>query len=188
KLTIMKEILSITWITIQIMIGFHLIYPIILFLLFFLKQKKRVMEINQFSELPDYAIIVTAYQQIYLLPVTMDSILKLNYSKYHIYVVADDCDISDLRFSHPQVTVLCPEQVLASNTKSHFYAINRFSRNHDVLTIIDSDNLVHPDYLNELNIYFNKGYDAIQGVRAPKNLNTTLACLDAARDLYYNYY
>src|SRR5690606_25236094 len=84
--------------------------------------------------------------------------------------------------------VLCPEQVLASNTKSHFYAINRFSRNHDVLTIIDSDNLVHPDYLNELNIYFNKGYDAIQGVRAPKNLNTTLACLDAARDLYYNYY
>lgn len=57
-----------------------------------------------------------------------------------------------------------------------------------MLTIIDSDNLVHPDYLNELNRYFGGGFKAVQGVRKAKNLDTMYACLDAARDLYYHFY
>src|SRR5690606_23728103 len=57
-----------------------------------------------------------------------------------------------------------------------------------LVTIIDSDNLVDPEYLNELNFYFEKGFVAVQGTRKPKNLNTTIACLDAARDMYYNFY
>lgn len=163
-------------------------YPVFLFFLYAFKRKRVFFSIDRSVNTLDYAIIVTAYQQTHLLPQTVDSILKLNYHKYHVYIVADNCDITNLNFSNPCVTVLRPEQVLASNTKSHFYAIDRFIRDHDVLTIIDSDNLVHPDYLNELNVYFNRGYDAIQGVRLPKSLQTTLACLDAARDIYYNYY
>jgi len=77
---------------------------------------------------------------------------------------------------------------LASNTRSHFYAIRRFKRNHDRLTIIDSDNLVEPDYLIELNKYFDAGFAAVQGERKAKNLNTTVACVDAARDVYYHYF
>jgi cellulose synthase/poly-beta-1,6-N-acetylglucosamine synthase-like glycosyltransferase len=78
--------------------------------------------------------------------------------------------------------------VLQSNTASHFYAIRHFKKPHERLTIIDSDNLVHPEYLNELNKLFDRGFEAVQGMRMPKNLNTTFACLDAARDIYYHYY
>ncbi|MGY0037947.1 glycosyltransferase [Pedobacter sp. NJ-S-72] len=76
---------------------------------------------------------------------------------------------------------------MASNTKSHFYAINNFKRAHDYLTIIDSDNLVDPGYLNELNKFFDAGYIAVQGVRSAKNLNTSYACLDEAGDMYYRF-
>jgi cellulose synthase/poly-beta-1,6-N-acetylglucosamine synthase-like glycosyltransferase len=93
-----------------------------------------------------------------------------------------------LHFSDPRVVVLKPEKIIASNTGSHFYAIRHFQRPHHRLTIIDSDNLVDAEYLNELNHYFDKGYHAVQGVRAPKNLDSTFACLDAARDIYYHYY
>lgn len=136
----------------------------------------------------DYAIIVTAYEQTDLLPSVVESLLKLNYDNYLIYVVADNCDISNLHFPDPKVILLRPENVLASNTRSHLYAIANFRRHHQILTIIDSDNLTDPEYLNELNVFFTQGYEAVQGIRAAKNLNTTYACLDAARDIYYHFY
>src|SRR5690606_30379501 len=35
---------------------------------------------------------------------------------------------------------------------------------------------------------FSQGYHAVQGRRQAKNLNTTIACLDAARDNFYDFY
>ena len=93
-----------------------------------------------------------------------------------------------MNFNDERIILLRPEKVLASNTRSHFYAIKKFKRPHNRLTIIDSDNIVSVDYLDQLNIYFNAGFSAVQGVRNPKNLNNTLACLDAARDIYYHFY
>lgn len=133
----------------------------------------------------DYAIIVTAYQQTQQLSSVVDSILKLNYSNYLVYIVADNCDDEGLFFDNKRVIVLRPPEVLASNVKSHFYAIEHFKRAHERLTIIDSDNLLDSEYLNELNILFDNGFQAVQGVRKAKNLNTTYACLDEAGDIYY---
>lgn len=181
------EVVKTLWIIIQIIIGFHLVYPMVLLLLSRIKQQK-VISKNDELALSDYAIIVTAYEQTHMLPETVKSILQLNYDHFHVYVVADNCDASKLQFLDSRVTILRPEDILASNIKSHFYAIEHFVRDHDILTIVDSDNLVHAEYINELNVFFSRGYSAVQGVRVPKKLKTTLACLDAARDLYYNFY
>lgn len=137
----------------------------------------------------DFAIIVTAYEQTVTIPFVIDSLLKLNYSNFLIYIVADKCEISDdLLFEDKRVILLIPEEVLASNTRSHLYAMNHFLRMHDKVTIIDSDNLVDREYLNELSSLFNQGYLAVQGIRKAKNLNTDIAALDAARDIYYHFY
>ena len=118
----------------------------------------------------------------------VSSLLLSKYENYLIYIVADNCDVSKLNFNNDKVILLRPEETLASNTRSHFYAINRFKREHNLITIIDSDNLVEPDYLDELNKYFDRGYSAVQGLRCAKNLDTVIACLDAARDIYYHFY
>ena len=176
------------WIIIQALTGYNLVMPLVLYGVYLLRRKKKAVRLAVPVREADYAVIVTAYEQTTLLPEVIGSLLKMNYRNYLIYVVADKCDVSDLRFPAEKVVVLRPPETLASNTRSHFYAIRHFQRPHERLTIIDSDNLVNPDYLHELNKPFEEGFDAVQGVRAAKNLNTTYACLDAARDIYYHFY
>jgi cellulose synthase/poly-beta-1,6-N-acetylglucosamine synthase-like glycosyltransferase len=181
------RMIELLWILLQVLIGYNLILPVILYL-FSLLVKKRKQAIQPGASLPDYAIIVTAYEQTDSLPSVVSSLLKLNYGHYIIYIVADKCDVSKLHFLDEKVVLLRPEMTLASNTKSHFYAINHFIRPHSHLIIIDSDNLANPSLLDELNTFFAAGYQAVQGKRAAKNLDTTYACLDAARDIYYHFY
>ena len=174
------------WILVQVIVGYNLVLPLFLYIIYSFRRKSEIAAPNTTEA--DYAIIVTAYEQTQLLPTVVASLLQLNYHNYLIYIVADNCDISGLEFKSNKVILLRPEQTLSSNTRSHFYAIKNFRRPHQRLTIIDSDNLVDPEYLNELNKYFDKGFIAVQGVRDAKNLNTTYACLDAARDIYYHFY
>ena len=176
-----------TWIFLQIVIGYTLIFPLILLLFSKFGNIKTVHGFPSAHEV-DYAIIVTAYEQTHLIPEAVNSILKLDYSNYLIYVVADNCDITGLNFVSDKIVLLKPDQVIASNVGSHFYAINNFKRNHERLVIIDSDNIVSPDFLKELNFFFDSGYLAVQGLRKPKNLNTSLAAIDAFRDMYYHHY
>lgn len=182
------KILEWIGLAIQAAIGYNLVFPVFLLLIYGLRKVVTTRQPAPGSSLPDYGIIVTAYEYTAQLPAVVGSLLQLNYSRYHVYVVADKCDISHLHFPKDKVLLLRPEEVLGSNTRSHFYAIRRFIRPHTHLTIIDSDNLTDPQYLNELNVYFNQGYEAVQGVREAKNLDTTYACLDAARDIYYHFY
>jgi cellulose synthase/poly-beta-1,6-N-acetylglucosamine synthase-like glycosyltransferase len=171
------------WILLQFLIGYNLYLPIILFTFY-----KPAEQIPPLAAEDDYAIIVTAYEQVDSIPNVIASILKLNYTNYIVYIVADKCDVSSLNFEDDRIVILRPPETLASNTRSHFYAIQNFKHPHTRLTIIDSDNLVDPEYLHELDRYFNAGFSAVQGIREAKNLNTTYACLDAARDIYYHFY
>lgn len=182
------ELLTSILSSIQAIIGFNFIFPVVIYLLWRIVKKKPVVELSSSTKEPDYAIIVTAYEQTDNLQYVVSSILKLNYKNYIVYIVADKCDISLLNFEDNRIIILRPEETIASNTGSHLYAINNFIREHDRITIIDSDNLLETDYLNELNFSFNKGFKAVQGVRLAKNIDTTFSCLDAARDIYYHFY
>ena len=177
------------FVVIQVLVGIHLVFPLVLYGLYRLTRRAPdfIPPANPGNE-ADYALIVTAYQQTHQLPEVIESLLRLRYTRYQIYVVADDCDESVFALNQPRVVVLRPETVLAGNTKSHFYAIRRFIRPHERLVIIDSDNKVHPDLLNQLDVAFRQGFQAVQGVREAKNLDTDLARLDAARDIYYHFY
>lgn len=179
--------ITIFWTVVQFCVWYNLVHPLFLYIFARIKGSKTLVA-RSFEYNPDYAIIVTAYQYTDTLPEVVASILSLDYNNYLVYVVADNCDTSNLHFNDERVILLRPPEVLRGNTKSHFYAINRFKRNHQYLTIIDSDNLVHPQYLNELNPFFAAGFEAVQGSREAKNLDTVYACLDAARDIYYHFY
>jgi cellulose synthase/poly-beta-1,6-N-acetylglucosamine synthase-like glycosyltransferase len=182
----MMAILLGIWFLFQFFIGFNLVFPGLLFLLWKLKNLSSIDSYTH-SE-PDYAIIVTAYQYTNTLPGVVKSILALNYTNFIVYIIADNCDITGLDFNSEKVVLLRPQEVLGSNTRSHNYAVNHFKRDHKFLTIIDSDNLLDPEYLGQLNNTFREGHVAVQGLRAAKNLNNTIARLDAARDIYYHFF
>lgn len=174
------------WICFQIVIGYNLVLPFFLFIAWALIRKRNSVPLTKFS--PDYAIIITAYEDIRPVFKAVESILRQNYSNYLVYVVADKCDVSGLNFNDERIILLSPPETLSSNTKSHSYAVSNFKRFHEYVAIIDSDNLVHEDFIPQLNNYFEKGFQAVQGLRKAKNLDTMYACLDAARDIYYHFY
>lgn len=174
------------WILIQLLLSSSLLAPLIFYLIGSFRRNRKPPLFSQRVD-ADYAIIVTAYTQTDLIPEAVDSILKLRYTNFLIYVVADNCDVSDLHFDDNRVILLRPPEVLANNIKSHFYAIQHFQRRHKRIAIIDSDNLVDENMLRALNYYFDHGFKAVQGVRAAKNLDSDYACLDEAGDIFYRY-
>ena len=183
----MLEAIHIAWIILQIVIGFHLFFPLLLLLFSRLKSANKFKKVTDKPDL-DFAIIITAYEETVNLPDVVRAILAQTYQNFTIYLVADKCDISSLFFDDERVNILLPPNVIGSNTGSHAYAVQHFKKEHDVITIIDSDNIVDANYLAEIAKSFNDGFIAVQGLRAPKNLDTNYACLDAARDIYYHFY
>lgn len=176
-------------ILLQLLIGYHLIFPLLLYFLYRLTGKKsNKQELPITAPAADFGVIVTAYQYTESLPGVVSALLKQQYTNYLIYVVADNCDISNLHFNDDRVILLRPPAVIASNTGSHFYAINHFKRPHSHIVIMDSDNIAEPGLLAGLNRYVQAGYSAIQGLRKAKNKETQIAKLDAARDLYYHFF
>ncbi|UII26855.1 glycosyltransferase family 2 protein [Fulvivirga maritima] len=97
------------------------------------------------------ALIITAYKNVDLVPQLLSSIYKSNYSNYHIYVVADDCPDCSLVKENLKLSILKPETALSSKLKSIKYAVTHYVREHDTSIILDSDNLVHSDFLMEMN-------------------------------------
>ena len=132
----------------------------------------------------DFAAIITAHQDTRFILPLVDSFCRQTYSNFIVYVVADDCDVSDLQFTDPRIRLLRPEPALHAKIQSIRYAVDRFVRPHDVLVVFDSDNLVHPQYFEKLNGYFKRGFRAVQTHMLSKNTDTIFAKLDSIGHIY----
>lgn len=135
----------------------------------------------------DYANIITAYRNVEIAKPLVQSLISQSHGNHHIYLVADNADVSNWGISHEKLTVLKPEEALNLKVKSIIYATERFVRAHDYSVIWDADNLAHPQFLEKINLWANAGYKAIQGQRTAKNLHTKMAAADALGEFYKNY-
>lgn len=135
----------------------------------------------------DYANIITAYRNVEIAKGLVQSLISQTHENHHIYLVADNADVSNWGVSHEKLTVLKPKEALNLKVKSIIYATERFVRAHDYSVIWDADNLAHPQFLEHINLYANAGYKAIQGQRTAKNLDTKMAAADALGEFYKNY-
>lgn len=132
----------------------------------------------------EFAIIITAHQETRFVGPLVDSILKQEYQHFFVYVVADDCNISELRFGDRRIKIINPEPALHSKIKSIHFGISQFEKDHDALIILDADNLIHPSFLYTMNRYFQKGYKVVQSDFKPKNTDSHFARMDAIGDMF----
>jgi cellulose synthase/poly-beta-1,6-N-acetylglucosamine synthase-like glycosyltransferase len=135
----------------------------------------------------DFACIITAYKDLSIALPLVDSLLAQSHSRYHIYLVADNCPALDNHPQNPHLTVLQPHPTLGSKVKSLKHAREYFMRKHDVVVVLDADNLAHPHFLSRLQQAFDQGYAAVQGQRLAKNLGSVAENLDAMSEFYYNF-
>jgi cellulose synthase/poly-beta-1,6-N-acetylglucosamine synthase-like glycosyltransferase len=190
----MLTLLFAIFIAIQLLLASYLLQPFFLLIIFGIKRtaglfyKKAVISSSENDTAHSFAVIVTAHKNLELVPPLVDSVLKQTYRHFKVYVVADGCEQTDIGYNnHPQVKVLKPETNLNAKIRSIDHAINNFDEAHHALIILDADNLLHPDYLSVLNLYFNKGYRAVQTNMLAKNNDSVFAKLDAAGNYFSNF-
>ena len=135
----------------------------------------------------DMGCIITAYKNANITKPLVQSLIDQRYADYHIYLVADECDVSDWDIHHDKLTVFRPDPPLRLKAKSIIHAMDHFVRPHDYTLVFDADNLAHPDFLNVINRYAQHGLKTIQGQRTAKNLDSVYACADSTGEFYKNY-
>ena len=103
------KILIVIFVLLQGILAIYLLIPFFLLLLHFIrvrgkgfaKKKYPVVSNHNF----DFAAIVTAHQDIRFIPPLVDSFSKQSYAEFLVYIVADDCDISTLKFNDERVRI-----------------------------------------------------------------------------------
>ena len=135
----------------------------------------------------DFACIITAYKNVSITEHLVQSLLRQSYQNFHVYLVADECNPNDFSFTDERLTVLYPNPSLRLKAKSIIHAMDNFIRPPDYTVVLDADNLVHPQFLEEINLYANQGFRSIQGQRTAKNLDTIYACADSTGEFYKNF-
>jgi len=167
------------------LILFFLVFPFLT--VFFSRFAKEKIPTPEKEKEYDFGCIITAYRNAEITKPLVHSLINQNYSNYHIYLVADNCDVSDYNIQGEKFTLLRPEPALNLKAKSIIHGMEKYVRKHEYTAVFDGDNLAHPDFLKTLNKYANGGYRSIQGQRTAKNVDSNYAAMDALGEFYKNY-
>ena len=162
-------IIRYAWLAVQIIVMSSLLLPTFFYVSYCIKKAmhKHRPESEETAEEKDYAIIVSVNGDTAHLQALLHSLLQLNYTNYLIYVVMNGSQTSGLPHS-PRITVLNPAKPFGDAARVHRYAIENFKRPHTHLAVFDSHCLADAEYLNELNVFFNQGYQVVQGLVSRK--------------------
>lgn len=130
-----------------------------------------------------FHLIITAHEETEFIPPLLDSIRRQTYGEHTTYLVMDCCDPA-LIFDDERTVTLHPPEPLNSKIRSIEYAISAFRDEPDAIIILDADNLIHPDFMATMNLYFQKGFQAVQADFRAKNADSDFAKMDAMGDLF----
>ena len=75
----------------------------------------------------------------------------------------------------------------STKSKALNKAMAQLTNPYDIAVVLDADNIMAPDFLQQVNTAYAAGYKAIQGHRTAKNLNTSWAVLDAVSEEINNH-
>ena len=140
----------------------------------------------------NFLILYPAYNEDSVILNSVDKFLFQKYpkDKYQLVVISDHMkDETNAQLRTFPITVLTPVFEKSSKAKAMQYAIQMvedgaktIDGDFDNLVVLDADNVVQKDFLHNLNILCNAGYEAIQCHRCAKNANNDVAVLDGASE------
>lgn len=142
-------------------------------------------DIPKTKRLNRFIVLIPAYKSDAVVERTVRSILGQTYPQrlFDVVVISDhQSEMTNFRLAQHPITLLTPNFKNSSKSKSLQFAINNLPqfKIYDVVVVLDADNIVLPEFLEELNAaYEYAGTKAIQVHRLSKNRDTSSAILDA---------
>ena len=160
-------------IPLQLLIVFFTIYYFTLSFFGLFGKKK---EIKIYDEVKTFALIVCAHNEERVIGQLVENLKLLNYDHklYDIYVVADNCNDQTAAVA-AKAGALVQERFSDSGKGKGFalewmfHRLFAMDKKYDAVCIFDADNLVHPNFLKEMNSRLCHGEKIIQGYLDTKN-------------------
>ena len=160
-------------IPLQLLIVFFTIYYFTLSFFGLFGKKK---ETKIYDEVKTFALIVCAHNEERVIGQLVENLKLLNYDHklYDIYVVADNCQDQTATVA-AQAGALVQERFSDSGKGKGFalewmfHRLFAMEKKYDAVCIFDADNLVHPNFLKEMNSRLCHGEKIIQGYLDTKN-------------------
>ncbi|EIR3695439.1 glycosyltransferase family 2 protein, partial [Enterococcus faecalis] len=133
-----------------------------------------------------FLFLVPAHNEQSVIRETIETLLKQNYRRklYDIVIIADNCtdNTANIVKEYKEKGVILFENYSEPDEpRGKPHAIAKFIntdkwKEYDFISFIDADNIVHPDYLKEMNSYsiFNPNLTVIQGYLGMKNVFSSI--------------
>lgn len=145
-------------------------------------KKPKVNYTNKFS------ILIAARNESMVVGNLVKSILVQNYNKdcFEVNVIANNCtdNTAEIALKSGANVIECTIPV-KSKGEVLKWTFDKFKNRKDIdaYVIFDADNIVHPDFLKNMNISLNTGYNVAQGFRDSKNMKDNW--LSGSYSLFY---
>ena len=149
------------------------LYQIMISLCSLVKIKDKPLKVNKKHR---FMAIIPAHNEETVVANLVESLKKQNYDKqlYDIYVIADNCTDNTAKVARDAGAIVYERFDETKKTKG--YALNWFLQQkikenapYDALFVFDADNIVHPDFIKNMNKKLCQGEDVVQGYRDIKN-------------------
>ncbi len=175
----MSSYFDIIMIPLQLLIVFFTIYYFVIsfFGIFPRKKERKILDPRT-----TFAVIIAAHNEEKVIGQLVENLHLLKYpdDKYDIFVVADNCNDNTAKIASAAGCQVFErhndnpmEQGKGFAMEWMFTKLFAMTKQYDAVVIFDADNLVHPDFLMEMNNRYCKGEKIIQGYLDSKNPNDT---------------
>ena len=147
-------------------------------------RKKKEYSTYQLKQ-SSFLILYPAYKEDAVIQHSVRQFLEQNYPKdlFQVAVISDHMkDETNQQLSQLPITLHILTFDKSSKARALQYAMQHTEESYDYIVILDADNVVLPDFLEQLNASCQKGYQAIQCHRCAKNSNNNIAVLDGASE------
>ena len=123
-----------------------------------------------------FAIIIAAHNEHAVIGQLVKNLQQQNYPKgmYDTYVIADNCSDDTADIARAAGAIVCERTHPTKKSKGYaldwmFDRLFKMKKQYDAVVVFDADNLVHPNFLLEMNNRLCKGDKVIQGYLDAKN-------------------
>jgi cellulose synthase/poly-beta-1,6-N-acetylglucosamine synthase-like glycosyltransferase len=123
-----------------------------------------------------FALLIAAHNEEVVIGSLIESMLKLDYPRemYDIFVIADNCTDDTAKIAKDYGVNVCERFSKDKRGKGYalewmFAKLFAMEKNYDGVAIFDADNLVHKNFLKEINSKMKEGYKVVQGYIDSKN-------------------
>ncbi len=168
----MEHWLDIIMIPMQVVIVYYTMYYFILAAFGMWRRKK----LKHAAPKNTFAIVVCAHDEAAVIEPLVTNLGELEYPRelYDIFVVADNCSDNTAAIARNAGATVFERFNKEEVGKGYamgwmFDHIYEMDRKYDAIAIFDADNLVHPDFLAEMNDHLEAGESVIQGYLNAKN-------------------